>query len=464
MEDSSSEASRLTDLYGSSSPPPMSPPPFSSQHVADPFENDHDERDGNAARVDPPAQTPAAEQASVSTLASTSTQRPQPPQQYSRPAQVNAASASLLLSTSSIADEPAKDPNPSTQRPQAQRDAVRMGKMKEVSHDHDQADLSSDNEESRLMLPSTDSKPATQRRRRKPKTHESIVSLASIGRRLLSAARNDAREDEQDRGLNGLRVGTGAGTAAAKDMPNTARLSRREQALWMWANLDSVDDFLKEVYAYYTGKGFVCIALARGLNILTIGFVIGFSTFLFGCIDYTKIQQHGQLSNIIVPQCVSRFSAFGFLAFIAFLAVYGLQITRFILGLKRLHTMHLFFTELLEIPEADIQTIQWHNVVTRLDKVSQLHPLPSGVLPSLDVHQVANRLMRQDNYLIALFNRELLDLSIPGAAAVTTSNTFLTRSLQWNLDYCLLGFLFDQNGSVRKPFLSTKHRQDLIDG
>jgi autophagy-related protein 9 len=32
---------------------------------------------------------------------------------------------------------------------------------------------------------------------------------------------------------------------------------------------------------------------------------------------------------------------------------------------------------------------------------------------SLDAHDVANRIMRKENYLIALFNKDLLDLRVP---------------------------------------------------
>ena len=71
--------------------------------------------------------------------------------------------------------------------------------------------------------------------------------------------------------------------------------------------------------------------------------------------------------------------------------------------------------------------------------------------------------MRQENYLIALFDRKLLDLRVPlprilqgGEQAQT-----LTRALEWNLRACLLGHLFDQRGVVRGVFLKEKHRKAL---
>lgn len=101
-------------------------------------------------------------------------------------------------------------------------------------------------------------------------------------------------------------------------------LDAYERALWNWVNVYNLDAFLQEVYYYYQGKGIWCIALSRGLNLLyvvftlapslnsralsTVGFVISFSTFLLGCVDYSRIRPEGitRLSDVVVPHCVSR--------------------------------------------------------------------------------------------------------------------------------------------------------------
>lgn len=89
----------------------------------------------------------------------------------------------------------------------------------------------------------------------------------------------------------------------------------------------------------------------------------------------------------------------------------------------------------------------------------------------LDAHDIANRIMRQENYLIALFNKELLDLRTPLPSVL--ENTFpqeqgkgkmLTRALEWNLRFCLMEYLFDQHGRVRKVFLKSKNRGALVAG
>ena len=119
-------------------------------------------------------------------------------------------------------------------------------------------------------------------------------------------------------------------TSNGERQPKPMRgLDDYERALWNWVNVYNLDAFLQEVYYYYEGKGIYSIALARGLNLLlvmlplwiqiglsdllcnarTVGFVIGFSTFLLGCIDYSRIRPEGitRLSEVVVHRCVAKY-------------------------------------------------------------------------------------------------------------------------------------------------------------
>ncbi|PPQ98846.1 hypothetical protein CVT24_003400 [Panaeolus cyanescens] len=95
---------------------------------------------------------------------------------------------------------------------------------------------------------------------------------------------------------------------STRQKPVMRGLDEYEKALWNWVNVYNLDAFLQEVYQYYEGKGVYSIALSRGLNLLTVGFVIGFSTFLLGCIDYPALRrnEHTRLSDVIVERCVSK--------------------------------------------------------------------------------------------------------------------------------------------------------------
>ncbi|EJD05712.1 APG9-domain-containing protein [Fomitiporia mediterranea MF3/22] len=259
-------------------------------------------------------------------------------------------------------------------------------------------------------------------------------------------------------------------------------LDAYERALWNWINVYDLDVFLQDVYRYYAGKGIFSIALARSLHLLTVGFTIFFSTFLLNCIDYSRIKPEGitRLSDVIVDRCVARLSGMTVIFFMFFGAYYTLQIVSYVFEIMRLVDMYRFYTYLLGVPDADIQTISWPEIVRRIESIREDNPVTalssaaqvnpsSSMTAKLDAHDIANRIMREENYLIALFNKDLLDLRIPLPHVV--ANTFnadgrngltLSTALEHNLRICLMRFLFDSRGRVREVFLKERNRAALI--
>ncbi|EAU88703.2 autophagy-type protein 9 [Coprinopsis cinerea okayama7 len=221
---------------------------------------------------------------------------------------------------------------------------------------------------------------------------------------------------------------SGSSNGDSSRQPKPMRgLDEYERALWNWVNVYNLDAFLQEVYMYYEGKGIYSIALSRGLNLL--------------------------------------FSGVTLLFFILFTAFYLWQIYSYVMDVLRLVDMYNFYTHLLKIPDSDIQTISWAEVVRRIGAIRQENPITAisstgskskdnnTSTAKLDAHDVANRIMRQENYLIALFNKDLLDLRVPLPGFLNRFVTpekgkgkVLTQALEWNLRFCLMGYLFDSHG------------------
>lgn len=80
----------------------------------------------------------------------------------------------------------------------------------------------------------------------------------------------------------------------------------------------------------------------------------------------------------------------------------------------------------------------------------------------MDPHDIANRVMRRENYMISMINKDILDLTAP--IWPFHDKPFLTKTLEWNLNMCVMQFVFDQNGQIRPIFLSTHYRRALSDG
>ena len=171
------------------------------------------------------------------------------------------------------------------------------------------------------------------------------------------------------------------------------------------------------------------------------------------------------------------------------------------MGIMQLLDMYRFYTYLLDIPDvsiffkkffsidptsnaviqADIQTISWQEVVRRIGKIREENPVTAlssaaalqsdSITAPLDAHDIANRIMRQENYLIALFNKDLLNFRCPRPLVLQRflpavdegQGRVLTKALEWNLRFCLLGFLFDHDGRVRNAFTTQRNRPILVE-
>lgn len=85
-----------------------------------------------------------------------------------------------------------------------------------------------------------------------------------------------------------------------------------------------------------------------------------------------------------------------------------------------------------------------------------MHPI---CVDRLTVHDITNRIMRKENYLIALFNKDILNISI--SLPFIRHKKILTKTLEWNLSYCILGLIFDENFSLKKSFSKDFHKESM---
>ncbi|KAI4227977.1 MAG: hypothetical protein L6R36_001987 [Xanthoria steineri] len=260
-----------------------------------------------------------------------------------------------------------------------------------------------------------------------------------------------------------------------RQVPGLAIASSRERAMWRWANVEDLDNFLRDVYEYFLGNGIWCILLSRLLNLLTLAFVVGFSTFLTTCIDFAKIRSSHRMSEILIPKCTKNMSSTTSLLIWLFAFFWIGKSFQYLLDIRRLQHMHNFYRYLLEIPDNDIQTVSWQEIVKRLMALRDMNPATAAGVTErhrrftgsqskqrMDAHDIANRLMRRDNYLIALFNKDVLDFTLP--LPFMRNRQWFSKTLEWNLSFCILDFVFDDHGQVRPIFLKDTHRRALSDG
>ncbi|QPG93849.1 autophagy protein atg9 [Epichloe festucae Fl1] len=246
----------------------------------------------------------------------------------------------------------------------------------------------------------------------------------------------------------------------------------REKALWRWVNISNLDSFMRDVYDYYEGGGLLCILCANALWLLETLFVAVFLTFLTQCVDYGKVPESKSLTQVIIKQCTRRMSfawSFGIWLYSFFFIWKSVQ---YFFELRRLVYVKDFFIHLLEIPEQDMQTVSWQDIVARIMILRDDNPkTATNISPNLrrfigsqskerlDAHDIANRLMRKDNFLIAMINKDVLNLSLP--LPFIKGKQLFSKTMEWYLHYCILDMAFNEFGQVRQDFLRADRRSLL---
>lgn len=239
------------------------------------------------------------------------------------------------------------------------------------------------------------------------------------------------------------------------------------KALSEWNNISNMDQFLQLVYDYYIYRGRSALILHDISNLTKLGFMIVFASILAYAIDWSFIRKPASAANhpklwevLSLANFFKQISIFGFICISVFGGYWWLQFLRFWNRFPLYEQVSRFYKHLLEIEDKDFgDTVDFADIC---DAIMKLHDKNKLVGDSLDARDICNRIMRRDNYIIALFNRDLLHLSDGLPSFMGNNAHLLTRILEWNISFCLLGYVFEgENNSIRAAFLKTTQRDRL---
>ena len=196
-------------------------------------------------------------------------------------------------------------------------------------------------------------------------------------------------------------------------------------------------------------------------NLITVAFVVGLSVFLSECIDYSKIQKSNSLQDVIVSNCTSKMSWVSTFLCIIIGSWWSYIFVRTTLyDIPRLAEIKNFVNDILNISDQELQTLLWRDFTEKIVQTYTDSRLNVNGR-KLDAYIIANRIMRKDNYIIAIFNMDILDLSLPYLG----KGKWLTRMMQdYIIYYGIMGYIYDEKGRFRKRFKKERHRMKLALG
>ncbi|KAF3793626.1 Autophagy-related protein 9 [Nymphaea thermarum] len=241
-----------------------------------------------------------------------------------------------------------------------------------------------------------------------------------------------------------------------------------------------LDLFFERLYNYYCEKGLWCIITKWIVELLCLAFTISFSGFMLLFVDWRGLLnmkcgidavESGMKPCDLAREALHKHPLVPFTFFKGIVLVYLGLFTiywifcflRFFTQLKETLKIRDFYYNNLSVTDNEFQTTPWPVILEKVIQLQSSQPL--CVVKDLSAHDVIMRIMRKENYLIAMINKGVLALPIPkwlpGAGPAVNSgqsggknHLILTTSLEWTLKWCILQSMFDRNFSIRRDFIS----------
>ncbi|GAB4821600.1 hypothetical protein N2152v2_008646 [Parachlorella kessleri] len=227
-----------------------------------------------------------------------------------------------------------------------------------------------------------------------------------------------------------------------------------------WGAVPNLDTFFTRIYRYWEQKGFVVMVLSRVLNLAALGFTVAMSALLLLVVDWRALQaeclkrdtcdlmevafRRHPLEGGLTP---GRLLACLYLG--AFTAYWLVALGHLVAEVRGLAEVRHFCQHKLGLSERQLATCTWPEVAHRLVQVQSSTRL--CIVRDLTEHDVVSRVMRKENFLIAMLNKGVLALNVPIPGL--RHHFLLTKTVEWNLYWCLLDTLFDDHFRVRRAFL-----------
>ncbi|KAF5300763.1 hypothetical protein FQA39_LY11008 [Lamprigera yunnana] len=214
-----------------------------------------------------------------------------------------------------------------------------------------------------------------------------------------------------------------------------------------WNHIEDLDSFFSRMYRYHQRHGFSCMMTQELFDLFKFLFVIFLTTFFLHCVNYpvlfgdVKPSHFNSSSKVTIDDvvystnvCTKHFGIFTWFALFTAASIWLLRLFRGIYYMFYYWDIKQFFNSALGIIDSDLDNLTWHEVQTRARAVQleQQMCIHKRELTELDIY---HRILRQQNYLVAMANKRLLQprLQIPGVG----DTVYWTRGLRYNMQLLL---------------------------
>jgi autophagy-related protein 9 len=276
-----------------------------------------------------------------------------------------------------------------------------------------------------------------------------------------------------------------------------------------YAYVSDLDAFFSSLYNYYYMRGLGSIIGKHIVELVSLFFTLWLSFVLFAYVDWTALSRcHDENTcheSLVDSYLIHRpFSSGGSFLRKAWILIYTLLFSTygFVCVLQFGHGIiaslesKIFLEEVLGVSDRDLEVgrYEWGEIVERMSEAQRVGRCRVAILPGrisgvdgiaasmmasstntmnrrdgdyeepTDHLVVAQRIMRRENFMIAFFNKGLLDLTFPtlppqfGRVATWMNKPkeekiqFFSKSIEWSIYFCVLNYMFNHSRKIRPAF------------
>lgn len=196
--------------------------------------------------------------------------------------------------------------------------------------------------------------------------------------------------------------------------------------------------FLNKIYNYYSNNGYYNIISKQLVYILSNTFILIYSLFLIKCINWNYLitmEEKTDFSEIITWSNLFQLNFYNWILVLIFIFYIICKIISLIYDIVRYKYIKGFYNKTLTIKDSEIATLKWENIIEKFKEIYNNE--------DIDVFYINNKITAKDNYLITLFNKDIIKIR------------YLTQLMEWNIMYCFINPIFDKDFKYNSDFLIT---------
>eukprot|EP01084_Bolivina_argentea_P178739 308916_1 len=275
-----------------------------------------------------------------------------------------------------------------------------------------------------------------------------------------------------------------------------------------FVSIKNLDTYFTDIYDYHRQGGYCSIIYSKISNLITIAFTIVFSVFLVGFIDWKAViscgNEDSECKNVrLIKNNITSNKTFGAIVII-YTIVFAMYLIWHLLhfifvSLSSLAVTRQFYHEKLKISEETLRRIEWPNVMHAIVSLQERSVLLYHN-KHLDTLDITNRILRQENYMIAFVHKGVLSFNMPKLniwkrirnnkdrrkymyvdeienednkllfddddykekqEEAPNDEGFLSAVLLWNMKYIIFQAMFDDEMKIKHSFKSASGSSNL---